>query len=52
MDWLHTFPIYKGKSNCDDEEDDDSERTMGKYKVLIYQAQYFSSLCYIILKLG
>ncbi|XP_060713707.1 fer-1-like protein 4 [Tachysurus vachellii] len=38
MDWLHTFPIYKGKSNCDDEEEDDSDRTMGKYKgsFLIY----------------
>ncbi|XP_030632044.1 LOW QUALITY PROTEIN: fer-1-like protein 4 [Chanos chanos] len=37
MDWLRTFPIYKGKSN-DDEDDDDSERTMGKYKgsFLIY----------------
>lgn len=33
MDWLHTFPMYKGKSNCDDEEEDESERTMGKYKV-------------------
>ncbi|XP_035244550.1 fer-1-like protein 4 [Anguilla anguilla] len=38
MDWLHTFPIYKGKSNYDDEDDDDDERTMGKYKgsFLIY----------------
>ncbi|XP_076863627.1 fer-1-like protein 4 [Brachyhypopomus gauderio] len=38
MDWLHTFPIYKGKSNVDEEDDDDSDRTMGKYKgsFLIY----------------
>ncbi|XP_076124796.1 fer-1-like protein 4 [Alosa pseudoharengus] len=38
MDWLHIFPIYKGKSNFDEEEEDESERTMGKYKgsFLIY----------------
>uniref|UniRef100_A0A4W4DYS2 C2 domain-containing protein n=1 Tax=Electrophorus electricus TaxID=8005 RepID=A0A4W4DYS2_ELEEL len=38
MDWLHTFPLYKGKSNVEDEEDDDSDRIMGKYKgsFLIY----------------
>ncbi|XP_017548337.1 fer-1-like protein 4 [Pygocentrus nattereri] len=38
MDWLHIFPIYKGKSNFDDEDEDESERTMGKYKgsFLIY----------------
>ncbi|KAL0978832.1 hypothetical protein UPYG_G00176280, partial [Umbra pygmaea] len=36
MDWLHTFPIYKGKSTEDDDEDE--ERSMGKYKgsFLIY----------------
>ncbi|XP_018611397.2 fer-1-like protein 4 [Scleropages formosus] len=38
MDWLHTFPIYKGKANYDDEDEDEDERTMGKYKgsFLIY----------------
>ncbi|KAJ8412157.1 hypothetical protein AAFF_G00144240 [Aldrovandia affinis] len=38
MDWLRTFPIYKGKSNYDDDEEDEDERTMGKYKgsFLIY----------------
>ncbi|TSK16233.1 Fer-1-like protein 4 [Bagarius yarrelli] len=38
MDWLHTFPIYKGKSSFDDDEEDNSERIMGKYKgfFLIY----------------
>uniref|UniRef100_A0A3B1KAX2 Fer-1 like family member 4 n=1 Tax=Astyanax mexicanus TaxID=7994 RepID=A0A3B1KAX2_ASTMX len=38
MDWLHTFPIYKGKANLEDEDDDDSDRIMGKYKgsFLIY----------------
>ncbi|KAI1891064.1 hypothetical protein AGOR_G00160050 [Albula goreensis] len=38
MDWLHTFPIQKGKSNYEDEDDDDDERYMGKYKgsFLIY----------------
>uniref|UniRef100_A0A3P8YYU0 C2 domain-containing protein n=1 Tax=Esox lucius TaxID=8010 RepID=A0A3P8YYU0_ESOLU len=37
MDWLHTFPIYKGKSNEEDDEDEE-ERCMGKYKgsFLIY----------------
>lgn len=33
MDCLHTFPLYKGKSNCDDDDEDESERIMGKYKV-------------------
>lgn len=33
MDWLHIFPLYKGKSNFDDEDEDDSDRAMGKYKV-------------------
>lgn len=32
MDWLHTFPIYKGKAN-EEEDDDEEERSMGKYKV-------------------
>uniref|UniRef100_W5MHL5 Fer-1 like family member 4 n=1 Tax=Lepisosteus oculatus TaxID=7918 RepID=W5MHL5_LEPOC len=38
MDWLHTFPIFKGKANCENEEEDEEERTMGKYKgsFLIY----------------
>ncbi|XP_048878815.1 fer-1-like protein 4 [Brienomyrus brachyistius] len=38
MDWLHTFPIYKGKANYDDEDEDEDERIMGKYKgsFLIY----------------
>ncbi|XP_065097285.1 fer-1-like protein 4 isoform X2 [Paramisgurnus dabryanus] len=37
QDWLHIFPIYKGKS-MDDEEEDESSRNMGKYKgsFLIY----------------
>ncbi|KAJ7998679.1 hypothetical protein DPEC_G00207380 [Dallia pectoralis] len=37
MDWLHTFPIYKGKSNEEEDEDED-DRCMGKYKgsFLIY----------------
>ncbi|XP_066527462.1 fer-1-like protein 4 [Hoplias malabaricus] len=32
MDWLHTFPICKGKSNFDDEDEDENDRNMGKYK--------------------
>ncbi|XP_057217290.1 fer-1-like protein 4 isoform X2 [Triplophysa rosa] len=37
-DWLHLFPIYKGKSSVEDEEEDESTRYMGKYKgsFLIY----------------
>lgn len=37
-DWLHIFPIYKGKSSVEDEEEDESTRYMGKYKgsFLIY----------------
>jgi len=33
MDWLHIFPVYKGKSSLDDEEEDESTRYMGKFKV-------------------
>nr|XP_021335523.1 fer-1-like protein 4 [Danio rerio] len=38
MDWLHIFPVYKGKSSLEDEEEDESSRYMGKYKgsFLIY----------------
>ncbi|XP_045079897.1 fer-1-like protein 4 [Coregonus clupeaformis] len=37
MDWLHTFPIYKGKA-IEEEDEDEEERSMGKYKgsFLIY----------------
>ncbi len=33
MDWLHIFPVCKGKSSLEDEEEDESTRYMGKYKV-------------------
>uniref|UniRef100_A0A8D3BNE6 Fer-1 like family member 4 n=1 Tax=Scophthalmus maximus TaxID=52904 RepID=A0A8D3BNE6_SCOMX len=33
QDWLQIFPLYKGRSCAEDEEDDDEERVMGKYKV-------------------
>uniref|UniRef100_A0A672KVK3 Fer-1-like protein 4 n=1 Tax=Sinocyclocheilus grahami TaxID=75366 RepID=A0A672KVK3_SINGR len=33
MDWLHIFTVYKGKSSLEDEEEDESTRYMGKYKV-------------------
>uniref|UniRef100_A0A8C2F870 Fer-1 like family member 4 n=1 Tax=Cyprinus carpio TaxID=7962 RepID=A0A8C2F870_CYPCA len=33
MDWLHIFTVYKGKSSVEDEEEDESTRYMGKYKV-------------------
>uniref|UniRef100_A0A8D3D626 Fer-1 like family member 4 n=1 Tax=Scophthalmus maximus TaxID=52904 RepID=A0A8D3D626_SCOMX len=32
QDWLQIFPLYKGRSCAEDEEDDDEERVMGKYK--------------------
>ncbi|XP_056157898.1 fer-1-like protein 4 [Lampris incognitus] len=32
QDWLQIFPLYKGRANADDEEDDEEERLMGKYK--------------------
>ncbi|XP_028302961.1 fer-1-like protein 4 isoform X2 [Gouania willdenowi] len=32
QDWLHVFPLYKGRASLNDEEDDDEERLMGKYK--------------------
>ncbi|XP_029006107.1 fer-1-like protein 4 [Betta splendens] len=32
QDWLHIFPLYKGRSSPDDEEEDEEERLMGKYK--------------------
>lgn len=34
QDWLHVFPLYKGKASFNDEEEDEEERLMGKYKVL------------------
>ncbi|KAM6979612.1 fer-1-like protein 4 [Aplochiton taeniatus] len=38
MDWLHAFPLFKGKASGDDDEDEEDNRTMGKYKgsFLIY----------------
>ncbi|TRY91493.1 hypothetical protein DNTS_029472 [Danionella cerebrum] len=38
MDWLHIFPVYKGKSSQEDGDEDESSRYMGKYKgsFLIY----------------
>uniref|UniRef100_A0A665XCY1 Fer-1 like family member 4 n=1 Tax=Echeneis naucrates TaxID=173247 RepID=A0A665XCY1_ECHNA len=32
QDWLQIFPLYKGKSSIEDEEEDEEERFMGKYK--------------------
>ncbi|XP_040889705.1 fer-1-like protein 4 [Toxotes jaculatrix] len=31
-DWLHVFPLYKGRASAEDEEEDEEERLMGKYK--------------------
>ena len=30
-DWLHSFPLYRGKKTS--EEDDDEHRIVGKFKV-------------------
>ncbi|XP_069567394.1 fer-1-like protein 4 [Brachyistius frenatus] len=32
QDWLKTFPLYKGRANSEDDEEDEEERLMGKYK--------------------
>ncbi|KAM8756787.1 fer-1-like protein 4 [Acanthopagrus schlegelii] len=32
QDWLKIFPLYKGKACGEDDEEDDEERLMGKYK--------------------
>lgn len=31
-DWLHSFPLYRGKKTSED--DDDDHRIVGKFKVL------------------
>ncbi|XP_038552062.1 fer-1-like protein 4 [Micropterus salmoides] len=32
QDWLKIFPLYKGKASGEDDEEDEEERLMGKYK--------------------
>ncbi|CAF91570.1 unnamed protein product, partial [Tetraodon nigroviridis] len=32
QDWLRSFPLYKGRANAEDFEEDEEERLMGKYK--------------------
>ena len=32
-DWLHSFPLYRGKKTSED--DDDDHRIVGKFKVLL-----------------
>lgn len=34
QDWLQIFPLYKGRARGEDDEEDEEERLMGKYKVL------------------
>ena len=34
QDWLRIFPLYKGKASIEDDDEDEEERVMGKYKVL------------------
>lgn len=33
QDWLRVFPVYKGRASGEDDEEDEEERLMGKYKV-------------------
>lgn len=35
QDWLRSFPLYKGRANAEDFEEDEEERLMGKYKVCV-----------------
>ncbi|KAM4587956.1 fer-1-like protein 4 [Odontesthes bonariensis] len=39
QDWLKIFPLYKGRASIEEDEEDDEERQMGKYKgsFLVYQ---------------
>ncbi|XP_059184867.1 fer-1-like protein 4 [Centropristis striata] len=32
QDWLKIFPLYKGRASGEDDEEDEEERLMGKYK--------------------
>ncbi|KAM9758875.1 fer-1-like protein 4 [Menidia menidia] len=32
QDWLKTFPLYKGRASFEEDDEDDEERQMGKYK--------------------
>ncbi|KAI3369771.1 hypothetical protein L3Q82_024597 [Scortum barcoo] len=32
QDWLQIFPLYKGRAHAEDDEEDEEERLMGKYK--------------------
>ncbi|XP_067442564.1 fer-1-like protein 4 [Thunnus thynnus] len=32
QDWLQIFPLHKGRASGEDDEEDDEERLMGKYK--------------------
>lgn len=45
MDWLHIFPVYKGKSSLEDEEEDESSRYMGKYKVRCASSHALDQQC-------
>lgn len=33
QDWLKIFPLYKGKALGEDEDEDEEDRWMGKFKV-------------------
>lgn len=44
QDWLQIFPLYKGKACGEDDEEDEEERLMGKYKV--WWMESCLSVCY------
>lgn len=42
QDWLKNFPLYKGRANAEEFEEDEEERLMGKYKVWSPELGWFS----------
>lgn len=47
QDWLQIFPLYKGQAITEDDEEDNEERLMGKYKVMLMQLFVFFLYDYV-----